>query len=124
MQAQVERVEHEAAARDAEVGLVVDVVVPAQRRDAVAAFQAELLERDRKPARTPSGFGVCRPMEAPVGHARDDLLVAVVELGAAEEHRQRQLGVHHQAVHQCAPPVSPWRFARSSGETSCPSRET
>ena len=51
MQAQVERVQHEAAARDAEVGLVVDVVVPAERRDAVAAFEAELLQRDRERAR-------------------------------------------------------------------------
>ena len=43
VQAQVERVQHEAAARDAEVRLVVLVVVPAERRDAVAALEPELV---------------------------------------------------------------------------------
>ncbi len=52
MEAQVERVQDEAAARDAEVGLVMDVVVPAERRDAVAALEPEILERDGKRART------------------------------------------------------------------------
>ena len=45
VQAQVQRVQHEAAARDAEVRLVVLVVVPAERRDAVAALEAEALQR-------------------------------------------------------------------------------
>ena len=39
VQAQVQRVQHEAAARDAEVRLVMLVVVPAERRDAVAALR-------------------------------------------------------------------------------------
>ena len=69
MEAQVERVQHEPAARDAEVGLVVDVVVPAQRCDAVAAFEAELLQPDRERACTAAGLGVLRPVEAPVGHS-------------------------------------------------------
>ena len=43
MQAQVQRVQDEAAARDAEVRLEVLVVVPAERRDAVAALEAELV---------------------------------------------------------------------------------
>ena len=38
--------EHEAAARDAEVALHVLVVVPAERRDAVAALEPEPVERD------------------------------------------------------------------------------
>jgi hypothetical protein len=42
VQAQVERVQDEAAARDAEVRLEVLVVVPAERRDAVAALEPEL----------------------------------------------------------------------------------
>ena len=124
MQPQVERVQHEAAARDSEIRLVVDVVVPGERRDAVAALQARLCNADRECTRAPAGLRVVRPVEAPVRHPRDDLLVAVVELGATEQRRQRQLRVHHQAVHQSAPFVNPWRFARSSGETSCPSRET
>ena len=46
VQAQVQRVEHEPAARDPEVRLQVLVVVPAQRGDAVAALEAELLQGD------------------------------------------------------------------------------
>ena len=46
MQAQVQRVQDEAAARDAEVRLEMLVVVPAERRDAVAALEPELLQRD------------------------------------------------------------------------------
>jgi len=46
MQSQVQRVQHKAAARDAEVGLVVLVMVPAERGDAVAPFDPELRERD------------------------------------------------------------------------------
>ena len=54
MQAQVQRVEHEPAARDAEVRLVMLVVVPAQRRDAVAALEAELLQPDGERAGPPA----------------------------------------------------------------------
>ena len=100
MQPQVERVQHEAPARDSEICLVVDVVVPGERRDAVAALQAQALQPDRECTRAPAGLRVVRPVEAPVRHPRDDLLVAVVELGATEQRRQRQLRVHHQAVHQ------------------------
>ena len=51
MQAQVQRVQHEAAARDAEVGLVVHEVVPAERRHAVTALQPQLLQARRASAR-------------------------------------------------------------------------
>ena len=44
MQPEVERVEDEAAARDAEVALHVLVVVPGERRDAVAALEPEVLQ--------------------------------------------------------------------------------
>ena len=51
VQSQVERVQDEAAARDAEIRLVMLVVVPAERRDAVAALEPEPLQRDRERAR-------------------------------------------------------------------------
>jgi hypothetical protein len=100
VQPQVQRVQHVAAARDAEVRLEVLVVVPAQRRDAVASLEAEALERDRERPRTPHRLAVARAVERPVRHPRDDLLVAPVRLRAAQDHRQRQLHVHHQAVHR------------------------
>ena len=67
VQAEVQRVQDEAAARDAEVALVVLVVVPRERRDAVAGLEAEVLERDgellerRRTSRgTCSGGSSCR----------------------------------------------------------------
>ena len=51
MQAQVERVEHAAAADDPEVALEMPVVIPGQCGDAVALLHAELLERLRELSR-------------------------------------------------------------------------
>ena len=69
VEAEVERVEDEAAARDAEVRLVVLVVVPAERRDAVAALEPGLLQRDRELPRAAQRLAVGRAVEALVGHA-------------------------------------------------------
>ena len=99
MQAEVERVEREPAARDPEVALHVLVVVPAQRGNAVAALEAESLQRDRELLRPPREVAVAVAVEALVGEAGDDLLVAEVRLGAPEQVRQRQLEVHHLAAH-------------------------
>jgi hypothetical protein len=82
VQPQVQRVEDEAAARDPEVRLVMLVVVPAQRRNAVAALEAEALQRDGELLRTPHRVAVGRAVEALVREACDDLAVAVVRLGA------------------------------------------
>src|SRR5205814_10413698 len=54
MEAEIERVQDEAAARDPEVRLEVLMVVPAERRDAVAALEPEPLQRDRELLRAPS----------------------------------------------------------------------
>jgi hypothetical protein len=43
VQPQVQRVQDEAAARNPEVRLVMLVMVPAQRRNAIAALEAEVL---------------------------------------------------------------------------------
>ena len=99
MQAEVQRVQHEAAARDAEVRLVMLVMVPAERRDARAALEAELLQRGGELLRAPHRLAVVRAVEALVGQARDDLAVAEERLGPLEDVRQRQREVHHQAVH-------------------------
>jgi hypothetical protein len=72
MQPEVERVEDEAAARDAEVRLEVLMVVPAERRDAVAALEPERLEGDRELLRAARRLAPRRVVEAPVGKAGDD----------------------------------------------------
>ena len=99
VEAQVERVQDETGAGDAEVRLQVRVVVPGERGDAVAALEPELLQPDRELARTAGEVGVGVAMERAVGEARDDLLLREVRLGPAQDRRKRQLVVHHQAVH-------------------------
>ena len=106
MEAEVERVEDEAAARDPEVRLVVLVVVPAERRDAVAALEAELAERGRELPRPPHRLAVVRAVEALVGEARDDLAVAEELLRARQQVRQREREVHHQALHPAHSPTA------------------
>src|SRR6266851_2024103 len=58
MQTQIERVQNEAAARDAEVRLEMLVVVPAERRDAVTALEAQLAQRQRELLRAARHVGV------------------------------------------------------------------
>ena len=101
MQAQVERVQDVAGARDAEVGLEVLVVVPAKRGDAGARLEPEPLERDRQLPRAAAEVGERVAVEAPVGKPRDDLLVREVRLRPLQDRRQRQLEVHHQTLHGC-----------------------
>ena len=125
MQAQVEGVQDEPAARDPEIRLVMDVMVPAQRRDAVAALETQARESNREGACPAARLGVRRAVEAAVGEPRDDLVPAVVGLRAAEQRRQRQLVVHHQAVHRhLSLSDIACRLARSSGSTRWPSRST
>src|SRR5205814_7396773 len=99
VQTQVQRVQHEPAAGDAEVRLVVLHVVPAERGNAVAPFEAELLERDRELLCAAHRLAMVRAVEALVGQPRDDLAVAEVRLRTLQDVRERQLEVHHLAVH-------------------------
>src|SRR5215207_29087 len=99
LQAEVLRVKDEAAARDAEVRLHVLVVVPAERRNAIALLEAQLVERDRELLRAPRHVAVRVPVKALVRKPCDDLLVAEVRFGAPQERRKRQLEVHHLALH-------------------------
>src|SRR5262249_9370550 len=122
VQAEVQRVEHEARARNAEVALEMRVVVPAQRRDAVAALEPEPLERDRELLRAPRQIAVRVAVEGPVRKPCHDLLVAEVRLGAPEQRRQRQLVLHHLTVHQDFPNAA--RRSTSAGSTMWPSRST
>jgi hypothetical protein len=100
MEAQIERVQHEAAAWNAEVRLQMLVMVPAQRRDAVTALETQLTKRHRKLLRAAGHVDVGVAVERLIGQASDDLLLAEVRLRAPEQSRNRQLEVHHQAVHR------------------------
>jgi hypothetical protein len=100
VQAQVQRVRDHAADRDADVGLEVLVMVPAEGPDTVAVLQAELVaERGGELARTRRELGVGVAMPAAVGQSRDDLPVAEELLAAPQDRRHVQLVVHDQAFH-------------------------
>ena len=75
-QAQVQRVHHAAGRRDAEVALEVRVVVPAQRGDALAVLQAELLQGRSQRARASVVLGVGVRAQRLVRQARDDRVVS------------------------------------------------
>ena len=100
MEPQVERVRDEAADRSAEVGLQVLVVVPGERRDAVAVDEAELVaQRERELLRAPGEIGVRVGVPALVGQPARDRLVAEQLLAAPQDRRHVQLVVHRQPLH-------------------------
>ena len=105
VQARVERVHHRAAQRHGEVELQVAVLVPAERRDAVAGLDAERCEGVRELARAAREVGVAVAVDAAVGEAADELVVRELGRGALEEHGEREgMVVAHQAVqHRRAP---------------------
>ena len=98
-QAQVQRVHHAAGGRNAEVALEVGVVVPAQRRDAIALLQAERAQRRRR-ARACAG-GTRRSCACaatcPAGARRS--AAAEQRAGAVQQVVERQRHVHHRRLH-------------------------
>ena len=97
---QVERVRDEAADRSAEVGLHVLVVVPGERRHAVAVGEAELVaQRERELLRAAGEIGVGVGVPALVGQPARDRLVAEQLLAAPQDRPHVQLVVHRQPLH-------------------------
>ncbi len=96
---QVERVHHAARRRDAEIALQVGVMVPAQRRHALALLQPRGEQRRGQLARAPVVLGECVPLERLVGQAADDLRFAVQPPGALQQVVQRQPVAHHGRAH-------------------------
>ena len=90
---QVERVRDEAADRSAEVGLQVLVVVPRERRDAVAVDEAELVAQRQRELLGASGeIGVRVGVPALVGQPARDRLVAEQLLAAPQDRPARSAG--------------------------------
>ena len=92
----VEGVQHPPAARHAEVGLEVAVVVPRQRGDRGAALDAEVVEGPHE-LLGPAGEGaVVVAVDGAVGEAGDDLGVAVAAAGVGEQQPAVQRSIHHR----------------------------
>ena len=101
-QARVDGVAHRADARDAVVELEVPVAVPRQRRDPVAATDADRLECIGEPLDARVGVGVGIAMDRPLDRLRDDLDRAMTLRPVPDQRRDQQGHVHHQPVHPAA----------------------
>ena len=118
VEAEVERVRDHPAGRDPDVRLQVLKVVPAERGDAVAVPEPELVPKGRgQPLRPGGEVRVRVAMPPAVGESRDDLLVAEKLLAASQNRRHVQLVVHVQAVHVSLLVLR--RLAPTSRRTPC-----
>jgi hypothetical protein len=99
VQARVERVKDRAGPGHRVVELHVAMAVPRQRRDTVAALDAETGERVGHPARACRQFAIGRAMDVALDPSRHDLLLAMVALGVDQQRRDQQRQLHHRTVH-------------------------
>ena len=126
VQAQVQRVGDEPADGRTDVRLEMLVVVPHERRHAISVLQPEAAQRHRKPLGTGGEVGVRVAVPALVGQPRGDLAITEELLAAAQDGRDIELVVHHQALHltplrregQTRPPhAAPHRKLPTTGST-------
>ena len=103
VQAKVQRMRDEAAGRCPDVCLEMLVVVPHECPDPVAVLETEAPQRHCQALRARREVGVRVAVPALVRESRDDFAVAVELLGAAEDRRDVELVVHHQALHRTPP---------------------
>jgi hypothetical protein len=76
VQAQIERMQHAARAWDREIGFEVRVVVPHQRRDAIALLEPGRLQRAAKRERAAVKIADVVTMQRLVGQPRHDFRCA------------------------------------------------
>ncbi len=118
VEAKVERVRDHPAGGEPEVRLEVLVVVPAERPDAVAVAQPELLaQRDREPLRAVDEVGIGVGVPALVRQAGCKLPLGVKLLGPAHDRRDVQLVVHDQALHLTLPGRGGWTRSRPAAQS-------
>ncbi len=98
-QPRVEGVDDSSRQRNGEVRLEVTSVVPGERRDPIAGPQAHPRERVRELLHALVELAVGGAVNGLVRPARDDLGPRIVAPGALEQRVQRQVVVHHLAVH-------------------------
>ncbi len=103
-EAQVQRVQHAARRRYAEVALEVGKVVPAEGRDAVAFLQPGRLQRSRELPRAAMEIGKAVAHERFVGLAADDLRVGVEPARPLEDVVERQRHALHGGTNHPALP--------------------
>src|SRR5690349_2189306 len=96
---QIQRVQHAARQRNPEVRLQVHAVIPHQRGHALAAPQAGPDQRASQRPRPRRHLRIRAPLDAAVGPARNDLHPWIERHRALQYRPERQLKVHHGALH-------------------------
>ena len=98
-QPRVDGVANSAHRRDAEIKLQVPVVVPRDRRDAVALADPQVGQRAGEPPRPGVELAVAVAVNRSLGGPRDDLALGVVARGEVEQRGDEQRAILHQAEH-------------------------
>src|SRR5450759_166165 len=78
------------------------VVIPHQRRNAIALFEAGRLQRAAERQRAPVKITVTIAMQRLVGQTRHDFRYAEQLTRALEDMRERERVIHHCALHRQA----------------------
>ena len=99
MKPEVEGVEDAAGERHGEIGLEMLRMVPPERGDAIAGSDAEAAQRAGQAARAVGEITEGAALERAIGEPGHDLAAAEQRLATAEDGRQRERVVHHQAGH-------------------------
>jgi hypothetical protein len=80
------------------------MMIPGKRRYAITRGYAEMSQRDCEALGAIRHVAVGIAMQRSVGQATYDFRAAEVCLGSSQNNRQRQLEIHHQAIHRLLPP--------------------
>jgi hypothetical protein len=81
----------------------VAIAVPRERRDAIAAAEAERVEGVRDPLRASGDLRIIRAMKSALRVARDDLALPMPSRGVIDEARYEKRTVLHQSKHGILP---------------------
>ena len=81
------------------------MMIPAERRHAIATPDPELTQGRRQAACTSDDVGVRQSPHTAIGQPARDDLTAVERFGVSHDQRHRERHVHHQALHRRFPPL-------------------
>ena len=98
-QARIDGVDHRARAGHRVIELEVAIAVPRERADAIARLHAQARQCAGEAARADVGGAIGVTVDRAFDGARHDLGVAVVAIRVADQRRDHQRLIHHQAEH-------------------------
>ena len=110
MQPEVERVQHAAGAGDAEVALLMRVVVPHHGGHRIAPFETRACQCRGELAGAPVEVAVVVAVQRLVRQAGDDLAVAEQRPGPLQVMGESERVVHHRRAHRSPPRAGPARM--------------